>query len=171
MADTNVWLPIVTLVLGYAGSLATEAVRDKRQESREERAHTRSRLEVQVDRRADFQRDTLLRLQDALARLARAGGAIHSHDVIASREAGRWKATLLPDDLSHDVFRATVDTNLMVVRVEDSVLRDLVLQTRNPATLISLATSEEESVARMDAMAAAFEKANERLGLLLRELY
>ena len=53
--DSDIWLPIATLVLGWAGAQVTELLRDRR-------TSTRDRLA----RRAELQRTTLLELQEAL---------------------------------------------------------------------------------------------------------
>jgi hypothetical protein len=49
------WLPILTLVLGWAGAQTTEVLRDRRASTRERQA-----------RETELQRSTLLELQDAL---------------------------------------------------------------------------------------------------------
>jgi hypothetical protein len=53
--DSDIWLPLVTLVLGWAGAQVTEVLRDRRTTTRE-----------LLGRRAELQRMTLLELQEAL---------------------------------------------------------------------------------------------------------
>jgi hypothetical protein len=49
--ETDIWLPLVTLALGWAGAQVTEMLRDRRMITRERLA-----------RRAELQRTTLLEL-------------------------------------------------------------------------------------------------------------
>src|SRR5688500_1707718 len=64
-AHAEVWLPLLTLVLGYVGSIVTEDRRDRRAAERERSARSAERDTNRADREADFQRETLLDLQDA----------------------------------------------------------------------------------------------------------
>src|SRR5438477_6954523 len=77
---TEVWLPLATLFVGYGLSLLTEWVRDSRARARDTETRRVTRDELRGDRRDDFQRETLLRLQDALFDLSRSVGAIHVED-------------------------------------------------------------------------------------------
>jgi len=58
--DSDIWLPLSTLALGWAGAQVTEVLRDRRTTTRERLA-----------RRAELQRTTLLELRDALLELLR----------------------------------------------------------------------------------------------------
>jgi hypothetical protein len=53
--DSDIWLPLATLVLGWVGAQVTDVLRDRR-------TITRDRLA----RQAELQRTTLLELQEAL---------------------------------------------------------------------------------------------------------
>jgi hypothetical protein len=93
--SSNVWIPIATLLLGYIASLVTEALRDRRLSDREREARAAEREAVReshererIERRKDFQRETLLHLQDVLLQLVRTFGEEHNQDVMLSRKAG-----------------------------------------------------------------------------------
>jgi hypothetical protein len=82
--DSDIWLPLATLVLGWTGAQVTEMLRDRRTTTRERLA-----------RRAELQRTTLLELQEALAELL---GGVHANLTIdvailneVEQEQARWK--------------------------------------------------------------------------------
>jgi hypothetical protein len=56
--NAETWLPILTLILGWAGAQITDLIRDRRTNDRERQI-----------RRSEMQRATLLELQDALLEL------------------------------------------------------------------------------------------------------
>jgi len=71
---------LLSAVVGYIGAMVTEYLRDSRARAREREARDASRRERLQVRRSDFQRETLLNLQEAVMHLARACGRMHHHD-------------------------------------------------------------------------------------------
>jgi hypothetical protein len=73
VVGSDVWLPLVTLVIGYGGSLVTESRRDKRLENREERARGAAREQAREDQRHESDMASEARLyadvKDAYVRL------------------------------------------------------------------------------------------------------
>ena len=65
---TTTILPILTLLVGYVGSLVTEAARDRRKIAEERRRS-----------RAEFQRTTLIEAQDAILELVTAAMKLAEH--------------------------------------------------------------------------------------------
>jgi hypothetical protein len=72
---------------------------------------------------AAYQRETLIELQDWLAKLARASGAIHHHDVMNYRQSGKWGRELLGETLNSQLHEALVNVNRYRVRVLDDQIR------------------------------------------------
>jgi hypothetical protein len=107
------WFPVLTLILGaVAGYLA--------EEMRENRADRRAREKA----RRDFERDTLLDLQEWLAKLARATGAIHHQAEMEYREKGTWARDMLGEELNLADHEAIVNVQRLRVRVNDEAIRD-----------------------------------------------
>lgn len=172
MIDTEVWLPLVTLVVGYAGSLVTESFRDKRAARREAQARQADRQQKRADRQADFQRETLLALQESLGRYVRGAAQVHHETATASRAAGRWTRVLPAEDVNDALFRAGIDMNTYVVRTLDDQLRETVYALRERVgRLLITAASEAEADQLMDEATDLFTQANERIGELLRTVY
>jgi hypothetical protein len=162
----------VTLVAGYAGSLATEALRDRRAAEREERRHTAERAGVIENRRAEFQREALLALQDAGARLARGIGATHHFDLMTYRTSGgAWGRTSLPDDLNRNEHEAIVDFNKYMVRGLDGSTRAVSLTFLESAGGVAVANSEADAQQSMRLFSKAYGRFQDLVGEQLRSLY
>jgi hypothetical protein len=176
---SEVWLPILTLVLGYVFSLVTEAVRDRRQTDRERQAREDEREAVraaqteEVDRRRhEFQRSTLLELQEVLHDLGRTYGHEHHVDVMNYRRTGSWRPRpLLGEEMNKMSEEANKQSNILLARIDDEPLRGLVRAMKDAGSRITLAESEEESTDCLMRSSDTFLEANERIGVLLRTTY
>lgn len=175
--SSEVWLPIATLVIGYIFSLATEAFRDRRQTRREREARAAERTEMReahererIERRNEFQRETLLELQEVLHKLVRTYGEEHHQDLMTAKQAGHWQQYQLGGDISDRGFAATQRVNILVARVGDEEVRLAVREMEEAGHKLMFARSEDESAATMMRSGNAFQRANERIGVLLQAL-
>jgi len=75
---TVVWFPVVTLILGFAIGFISDWIKNRRESDREREARREARRERLSDQRRNFQRETLLALQEAVQDLARATGGASS---------------------------------------------------------------------------------------------
>ncbi len=123
---TVVWFPVVTLILGFAISSISDWVKNRRESERERDARREARREQLSDQRRNFQRETLLVLQEAIQDLARATGAAHHQDEMAFGTTGRWQRQPLGEELNQQVHVANRRVLLLAVRVRDESLRDVV---------------------------------------------
>ncbi len=148
----------VALVIGYPLRPLGDWLQDIRSSAKERRR-----------RREDFQRDTLLALQGNLIQLDRAASAalranplqLHSlaHPAIAAQSAE-----------GQGLEQALIGVKMLRVRVNDADLRTSVLEFEGAAEAAAHPPAPDQVVPRVDAMRAAFDRANERLGELLRGL-
>jgi hypothetical protein len=146
--DADIWLPLATLVLGWAGAQVTEVLRDRRTTTRERLA-----------RQAELQRMTLLELQEGL------GGAFLSF-LLAHLDESE-----LEFSEARRNSRATRErVRLLTSRVEDARVRELVT-TLVKAADTQLEPTEPESAQRLMDLHAAYREAVARIGKLLRERY
>ena len=132
----------------------------------------------QDDRRLgsdNFQRETLLRLQEDLAVFMRAEGRGHHADVMALREFGGLRQ--YPPAISEEMFAARRQLGYTVERVKDDELRAAVQRlTRRVSEMQAarLVLHEGVTEAQLDAdmleMAELGDVANQRLGVVLRGL-
>ena len=146
--DTDIWLPLATLVLGWAGSQVTEVLRDRRIATQERLA-----------RRAELQRTTLLELQDALLELLR-GAAGTEFIMLTDLEDEEQRKQIAQANVKVAVARGRVE--LLISRVDDDRVRELATALAS----VNLRVGEEDPD-----LERPFSVAVARIGELLRERY
>ncbi len=162
--------PVLSAFGGYLIGAGTEYLRDRRIRAREREARAEARRLQLFQRRSNFQRETLLNLQDAIFALARASSRVHHLDEKEFRESGVWHRNRLPEDLDEEGREAVVKTTTYMVRVRDDGIRELTRTFRDNAARLGICRSIEESRQAAEAMAAAVSPLHERIGLVLRKL-
>jgi hypothetical protein len=168
------WVPVVSLVVGWAGGLLTDALRDSRAAAREDAAAERARAREQ----AAFERETLIALQDWLAKLVRASGATHHHDYMEYHQSRRWGRDPIGEEWDIASHEATVNVLRYRVRVADADVRQAVEHVVKLAAAANqgAAYGEDDRQAYARAAAAfkeavpAYERTQELLGERLRGL-
>ena len=98
-------LPIVTLVLGYVGTLVTEDRRDQRATTRERELRIEDERRGRLLKRDDFELNTLLRAHTALGDVGRAAGRVMHFDTMSGRSTGVYAGTQLTTELSDRLFQ------------------------------------------------------------------
>jgi hypothetical protein len=146
--DSEIWLPLATLVLGWAGAQVTEVLRDRR-------TTTRDRLA----RRAELQRTTLLELQEALEGVWRGFLASHLDE--------KDRAGLLAEAYQ-DWAATSARARLLASRIEDERVRELATALAKTDRLVR---EEPGTVQAYREIQAGYSEAVARIGELLRERY
>ena len=162
--NREIWLPLTTLVLGWAGAQVTEMLKDRRVSDRE-----------RSSRRAQLQRTTLLDLQQALleyyAETFRAWMTAFSTALSTEDETSDMRA---PNPKVWGAWGSVVGAGglvrLLVSRVDDEQLRRLAGD-----LLYDTPTARESDKERLERaykkMGAGYPHAIDRIGELLRERY
>lgn len=164
------WLPVLTLLLGYAVGLLTEWLRHKGTLKREREAREAAQRVAAHEQRAAFQRQTLLDLQEAVMQLVRAASEMHHHDVMTSRKTGKWATQLFDEDLDRRAHHAQMRTTMLSVRVRDKEVRELTRAFQADAASLPVVPTKEESDHAYARMTNKFDQLNEHIGQLLRAL-
>jgi hypothetical protein len=164
------WFPVLTLILGYALNSVSEAVRHRRAVEREREARNAETQMKAFERRITFQRATLLDLQDAIMNLMRTSGAMHHKDHMTFKQTGQWQKQLYGEELSDANRLAMARTTMLTVRVRDGKVRELVARLKGYTADALISKTPEKSDAAAYEMSVVFEKLNEQIGELLREL-
>jgi hypothetical protein len=167
---TASWFPVMTLLIGYGTKSFSDWLQDKRNIAREREAREAARQDQRYERRTNFQRQTLLDLQEASMQLARATGAAHHQDEMAYRTTGKWQKQLLPSDLDEGYRLAQTLTSMLSVRVRDDSVRQLVKNLKTHSTEAMISANQDDSGRAMTNMASVHEELHERIGELLREI-
>jgi hypothetical protein len=166
VSNAPYWFPVVTLALGAIGGFLADFLREGRAADREREAA-----------RHAFQRESLIALQDWLAKLSRATGAIHAADEMHFRQTGEWGRQQLGEELNLAFHEAVTNVQRFRVRVLDDAIR------KESADFVAACTAAAVGAMRdeLDNAARArgqreFERLpkvsmelNEKLGAALRE--
>jgi hypothetical protein len=148
------------LILGYVGSLVTEWRREQRVDERERAA-----------REAEFQRPTLLALQETLHRLLRTEALINKAVDLEHEKSGTpWAEVRWPEDLAEADRLARSEAYMLRVRVKDDQARELAQEIMEGIDII-LAGSFVQAFAVLNVGFETFNRLNDRVGELLRTTY
>ena len=163
-------LPALTAILGFLVSGLLEWWRDGRAKEREERARLALKESQIEERRAKFQRDTLLELQIALSELVRASAKAHLHEMAAFKETGEWHKNLLPATLDEEFLEAMGRTAVLGERVNDDATRAAVEDIRKRTAELSLNANKSSAEQEFRWIVIKTDEAHKKIGETLRAL-
>lgn len=167
----EVWFPVITLILGAILKGVSDLIFDERKTKREKEARLEQRLDAIQLRRVEFQRSTLLDLQTAMQKLARATGRASHEDLMAFRSTGKkWGTNKLSEEANMGALQAHANMLMLRVRVNDKGIRETADNFSSTCARHVFCKSEAESVACMKEMSAYMTELNERIGDALRNL-
>lgn len=165
-------LPIATLILGYFGTLLTEARRDERalSKSREER---QSAADMKREEARDaFELDSLRRVHTSLSDFARAASRHHIADTLAAKAVGEYGFGQVGDDLSETLRLTTVALREASQLVLDDDIRAAVLNTLRRFGAVSLYRgSLDEAELLFTSAVQALEVAQDKVAAGIRAIY
>lgn len=144
--------------------LATQKLNDERQ------ARIDIRRETAKHKRVEFQRATLLDLQESLHSLLRTGNQIRLRDAKKAKEAGKWVKSGAPSEIDDEARRLQAKTHMLMSRVHDGDIRDKCSRLKNHISVTTLATSEEISADEFMAASILFNSLSQEIGEILRHL-
>jgi hypothetical protein len=151
-------LPLITFLLGSALTFTTEALQYRRQVEREREARAAEREAERARQHAEFQSNTLLQLQEALAQLL---------SLTQSQVMGE---VLSGDDRSRKI-NANLQAQALAVRVEDDELRTRAQGILDLMIELGEARDPDAASAVWNSIVSKFSATNDRVGELLRSLY
>jgi hypothetical protein len=164
------WFPVFTLLLGFAIKFISDAIEHKRALERDRETRRELRRDQLAQRSADFQRQTLLELQDALMDIGRSAGEMHHADRMAYVKSGAWQKQRYPEVLSEKNRTAYARTSMLTGRVRDAVVRDLVKEFKDHATNVTACDAPHLSDRAWEEMVSTGQQLHDRIGELLRTL-
>lgn len=175
------WFPgALSVLLGFAAKSVSDWLQDKRAYQRDRETRDVLRRDQLAERRAEFQRQTLLELQEVLQDLARAVGASHHQDEMQFKETGRWQRHLIRSEIDDQFFQANRRALVLTVRVRDESLRESLKRFRDFTSQIESGirgrNDEDDASARRASTTALLgamgllPPIQERIGELLRTL-
>lgn len=147
--------------LGLAGGIVIEHLRARRDQA--------ARREARQDQRDEFQRQTLLEVQEAIAQFVTGVGSIHRRDRAAHEATGTWSRTRFTGDSNEEFLGILVRLQLLNERARDDELRRLLTGFQNRGVLVTTAASEQEATQRSDDWIERLGEVQDRLGTVLRD--
>jgi hypothetical protein len=166
----NTFSGAVSVLLGFATSWLSARYQNTATVKRERESRLAVRHDQMAERRAEFQRQTLIELQDAVFDLMRATGAMHHQDEMAFRKTGQWQKQFLGDELDQKALMSNRRTSMFKVRVRDGSLRDMVGKLSNLCAQVAISIDRDHSNGAMMEAGELFEKVQERIGELIRTI-
>jgi len=166
----QVWFPIVTLIAGAILKAVFDAINDARLANRERQARKEQRTDSIREGRVNFQRSTLLELQDVAVQVARFTAQSNFQDILAYKKTGVWKRQPLSDDVNEGYRKAQVQLKLLRVRIRDAELRRFADDLSKSCAWAVLAADEPSANAQLLSMSSHLDGLQERAGQVLRSL-
>ena len=168
--DAAVW-GFIGVVLGgiITGvvTLRSEAIRADKEASLDGAKRTDDRR-LALDQ---FQRATLLDLQDAVNDMATAGGEAFGESLQVSRQIGKWRHVPLIGDQSTFEQNARQRVATLNTRVADDDTRDLVLRFIVAHRHLAMAETQEDAEAAFGNVAQSVDAVMDRTGELIRATF
>lgn len=163
-------IPLVTFLAGFGAKWLEQWFQDRRVTEREREKLAAARRDLLHQRRADFQRENLIALQEAAHNLIRATARAQLHDAARHKAGDKWGITPLGEDIDDSLLEAQRSTGRFGVRILDHSVRDLNHKLKAACAATSLAKTAEISAARMEEAGDVYVQLNERIGEVLRGL-
>jgi hypothetical protein len=167
---TDSLLPLGTFLLGYGGKSLSDWLLHRRTMERDREAREVARRDQLLERRNAFQRQTLLDLQDALMLLGRTYGQMHHQDVMTYKQTGEWQKHKFPGDLAEESRATQSHTSVLVSRVRDENVRELVQKFKDYGVSTLQCANRELGDRAMLLMATTSNEVNQRIGEILRKM-
>ncbi len=167
----EIWFPVVTLIVGLVLKGLFDFFTERRATKREREARSEERRQTALLKHVEFQRETLLTLQDATAKFMGFFGTAYLHDRAAFLQGASWGQALLPKDVDQGFHAAEVDVNRLRVRISDDKVREMSLALKTAAKNALTAGDMNSADALMSEAAKISISLNERIGELLRNLH
>jgi hypothetical protein len=179
MADLGpAWIGLAGVAAGSIISTVGTylVVRANARSAAAQRTHERQMAEETRDAdekraRDSYQVETLIELQLALQRFARATAASHYEDTAHHRRTREaWGSQLLGEHWSRMLLESSTMVGLLCARVADDETRQVAQLAHAAISAVTNATSEADAEDRMAEAIGAVEGAHDRIGRLLRTL-
>lgn len=168
-------VPVLSFAAGAAAQLGGEALRDRRLTAREEAAAARAQARDDQQAAREFERETLLELQDAAKRWARMiGRAQHAAHVHVRRDGGTAQSLELPPEVDEGLLATGVEVDRLGSRVASAEVAERLSWARKNALEVTLFDIGGRDLAHADEHMSAFatelEELNRAIGARLREV-
>jgi hypothetical protein len=169
--EPQTWFPVVTLVVGIAIKAISDALSESRAFLRNKETLLEERRETARAAHAEFQRTTLLDLQDECQKLARSTALVNHEDVMMYRRTSQWQKTLLSENANEGSRQAFANILKLRVRVADEGIRQCAKDFTSACASVANATSDSMSNKESNRASRLQEDLFEKIGIALRQIH
>jgi hypothetical protein len=170
MNASSLWLPLLTFVGGFVAKSIQDWLQDRQTAMREREARLEARRDTYFAKRAEFQRETILGIQDVAQKMIRNAGQLSMHDIEWHIRSSLWQEKPLPAEIDQAGLEQNAMMNKLAVRLADGEARRLVQSFRDACTRVGLASKPAYSKSALREAGEQHLELNARLGELLRSL-
>jgi len=168
-------LPLATLILGIAGTISTEGLRERRGRKREEENRRRIRQEQKTDRLELFELTNLQEAHTALNHFARTAVRWHLLDIDAAQTTNMEYASYRigdEDGVAEELRVANRDLSALTQLIIDDDLRSEADEAARAVTAVSHGPkSIEQAELEMNAAAQRIFVVQRKIARRIREIY
>ncbi|MEJ5148951.1 hypothetical protein [Comamonas sp. MYb396] len=168
--DSAVWGMIGTLAGAVVGSAAS-IFATWRASAVSYRMHDDKQKQERIERAKEFQRVTLLDLQESLHDLARMVSKAHEEQDLAFKSSGEWKSDVLSAEVKELKRMAFRKVTILVERVENAQLRSDVKDFKSYVSPQMSIQNQAEAQKLQHEMMEIFRPLIEKTGTVLRSYY
>lgn len=133
--------------------------------------HREKQADERAERAKDFQRETLLTLQEAIHDVLRLGARAHIKDVAQYKKTGDWAGARQSEEVSEGLRLARRTVAILVERVADESLRSAVKSFMNISVADIHACTREEAEMSQQLLFKEMTPLFEKIGSVLRSHY
>lgn len=167
---STTWFPVVTLILGAVLKSLADWLTNLWASKREREARNQQRRDALLLKRAEFQRATLIELQDELGKYGRLCGQFYLKDATLYREKGSWGQPHTTDEIGEALRVSTGALQRLRVRVHDQSVRQQTATLIDVSGQIIFASHEAAAIDALQRMMEIAANINEAVGTALRAL-
>ena len=168
--SVSYWVPIATAFGGYISAQISDWLRDRRTHEREREARNAIRQNTVLERRNEFQRQTLLDLQEWAMKLMQSVGSAHLFDMRRWAKDREWHVERYPDDTNSAIQTSNAQTAMLGVRVRNEDVKNLLWRLKHEADTITAAKTPKMAQTAIGEASTLFVLFNEKIGQVLIEL-
>ena len=170
--STNVpWLaPTLTAFGGFVFGVLAEWLRDARAYSRERETKATARNEARIDRRRDFQRQSLLDLQDAICEMVAGVRQVYVEEVAQMLGGREWSKVAASAETSTKAMNSRDRVIKLRARIRDDQTHKLTGDALVAIARLLAAPSDEVAKTNLGEVEGCLRIACERIGAVLKIL-
>ena len=167
----NIVMPLLGVLVGALSALFGSYLQHSWTTKREAISRSENRNAELKLRQIEFQHDTLIELQDTVAKLTRATGKAFHQDTVNFSKIGVWQKELLGDDVSTEHNLLSTRCTVLASRLQDGVIREQTQKFVDGCHKILSCANESAAQTLILAMTEQMKVVHDSIGKSVRNLH